>query len=215
MRFAVSRLGGNATTGQQPCPMLLLSHVLTELSDAQVPALLELCRAATTILWVEPGTFTASRRLIAMREQLRDSHQVVAPCVHRQACGMLAEANARHWCHFFAPSPPEVFTDGNWARFAKIAGVDLRSLPVSYLVLDRCAKPEKSAGAVRVIGPARFRKGYLLVTGCDATGARECRLTKRLLPEQFNQFRKDTAGTLQSWQRDGDEIIDSQLLSHS
>ena len=210
MRFAAQRLGGNVTTGQQPCPTLLLSHVLTELSNAQVPALLELCRAATTILWVEPGTFTASRRLIAMREQLRDSHQLVAPCVHQQACGMLTEANARHWCHFFAPSPPEVFTDGNWARFAKVAGVDLRSLPVSYLVLDRRPHAELPAGAVRVIGPARFRKGHLLVTGCDAAGVRECRLTKRVLPEQFTQFRKGEAGTLQLWHRAGDELVASQ-----
>ncbi len=210
MRFAASRLGENVTTGQKPCPTLLLSHVLTELSDTQVPALLELCRAATTILWVEPGTFTASRRLIAMREQLRDSHQLVAPCVHRQACGMLAQANDRHWCHFFAPSPPGVFKDGNWGRFAKIAGVDLRSLPVSYLVLDRRPQPELPAGAVRVIGPARFRKGHLLVLGCDATGVNECRLTKRTLPEQYKQFRKDEAGTLQIWQRDAAEIIESR-----
>jgi len=210
MRFAANRLGGNATTGQQPCPTLLLSHVLTELSDAQMPALLELCRAATAIIWIEPGTFTASRQLIAAREQLRDDFQIVAPCTHRQMCGMLTEANARHWCHFFAPSPPEVFKDSHWARFAKVAGIDLRSLPVSYLVLNRRPQPELPVGAVRVIGTARFRKGHALVTGCAATGVRECRLTKRLLPEQFNQFRKGQAGTLQIWQRDGDEIIASR-----
>ena len=210
MRFAASRLGGTAGTGQQPCPTLLLSHVLTELSDAQAAALLELCRAATVILWVEPGTFTASRRLVAMREQLRDEYQIIAPCPHRQMCGMLAAANARHWCHFFAPSPPDIFRDSHWARFAKIAGVDLRSLPVSYLVLDKRPQPELPAGTVRVIGPVRFRKGYALVTGCDAGGVRECRLTKRVLPEQFNQFRKDQAGTLQIWQRTGNEIVESQ-----
>ena len=184
--------------------------MLTELSDAQLPALLELCRTATTILWVEPGTFTASRRLIGVRELLRASHGLVAPCVHRQACGMFAEANARHWCHFLAPSPPEIFRDGHWARFAKLAGVDLRSLPVSYLVLDRRPQPELPTGAVRVIGPARLRKGYALVTGCDAASVRECRLTKRVLPAQFSQFRKGQANPLQIWQRAGNEITDSQ-----
>ena len=190
--------------------LLLLSHVLTELSDAQLPALLELCRSATAILWVEPGTFPASRRLIAMREQLCNDFQLVAPCVHRQACGMLAEANARHWCHFFAPTPPEVFRDGHWARFAKVAGIDLRSLPVSYLALDRRPLSEFPAGTVRVIGPVRLRKGYALVTGCDAASVRECRLTKRVLPEPFQQFRKGTASTLQIWQRTDDEIVGSQ-----
>jgi len=184
--------------------------VLTELSAHQEQQLINLARMATAVIWVEPGTFECSRRLIALREQLRDCHQIVAPCVHRQTCGMLAEANARHWCHFFAPSPPEVFTDSHWARFAKIAGIDLRSLPVSYLVLDKRPQPAFAAGTVRVIGPARFRKGHLLVTGCDAAGVQECRLTKRVLPEQFTQFHKDQAGTLQTWQRAGAEIINSQ-----
>ena len=198
------------TTPPPSSELLLISHVLTELSAHQEQELVALARSATAVIWVEPGTFDSSRRLIALREQLRDTHRLVAPCPHQQPCGMLAEVNARHWCHFFAPSPPEVFRDGQWARFAKIAGIDLRSLPVSYLVLDKRPQPELPVGAVRVIGPARLRKGYALVTGCDATGVQECRLTKRLLPEQFNQFRKGQAGTLQIWQRAGAEIVASR-----
>ena len=190
--------------------LLLISHVLTELTPAQEQQLVALARTATAVIWVEPGTFDCSRRLIAVREQLCNSHQVVAPCTHRQGCGMLTEANARHWCHFFAPSPPEIFRDGDWTRFAKIAGIDLRSLPVSYLMLDQRPVAELPAGTVRVIGTTRFRKGYAQVTGCDATGMQECRLTKRALPEQFIQFRKGTAGTLQIWQRTGNEILDIQ-----
>ena len=194
--------------------LLLVSHVLTELSSQQEQQLVAFARTATTVIWVEPGTFDCSRRLIAIREQLHDTHRLVAPCTHQQPCGMLAETNARHWCHFFAPSPPEVFTDSHWARFAKMASIDLRSLPLSYLALDSRPQPELPAGAVRVIGAARFRKGHLLVTGCDATGVRECRLTKRVLPEQFNQFRKGQAGTLQVWQRTGDEIAEIAPVQH-
>jgi len=218
MKFAaqrVRRLAPDMSVWLEMLPppradLLLVSHVLTELSSQQEQQLVALARAATAVIWVEPGTFDSSRRLIALREQLRDTHRLVAPCTHPQACGMLTETNARHWCHFFAPSPPEIFRDSHWARFAKLAGIDLRSLPVSYLVLDRRPQPELPAGAVRVIGPARLRKGYALVTGCDAAGVRECRLTKRVLPEQFAQFRKGQAGTLQIWQRDGDEIVGSQ-----
>jgi len=218
MKFAaqcVRRLAPDLPVWLETAPppradLLLISHVLTELSAPQEQQLVALARAATAVIWVEPGTFDCSRRLIAIREQLRDAQQIVAPCTHRQTCGILRESNAPHWCHFFAPSPPETFTDRHWARFAKETGIDLRSLPVSYLVLDRRPPPELPAGAVRVIGSARFRKGHALVLGCDATGVQECRLTKRVLPEQFKQLHKGQAATLQIWQRDGDEIIGSR-----
>ena len=218
MKFAAQRVRRLApdlpvwleTTPPTNADLLLISHVLTELPSPQEQPLIALAQAATAIIWVEPGTFDCSRRLSAIREQLCATHRLVAPCTHQQSCGMLVESNARHWCHFFAPSPPEIFRDGHWARFAKLAGIDLRSLPVSYLVLDRRPEPELPAGAVRVIGSARLRKGHALVTGCDATGVRECRLTKRILPDQFAQLRKGEFSSWQVWQRDGDEIIASQ-----
>ena len=218
MKFAaqcVRRLAPDLPVWLETAPpphadLLLISHVLTELSAPQEQQLVAFARAATAVIWVEPGTFDCSRRLIAIREKLRDAQQIIAPCTHRQTCGILAESNAQHWCHFFAPSPPETFTDRHWARFAKETGIDLRSLPVSYLVLDRRPPPELPAGAVRVIGSARFRKGHALVLGCDATGVQECRLTKRVLPEQFKQLHKGQAATLQIWQRDGDEIVGSR-----
>ena len=218
MKFAAQRVRRLAPglpvwleTAPPPRPdLLLISHVLTELSLEQEQPLVALARAAKVVIWVEPGTFDCSRRLIAIREQLRAEQHIIAPCTHRQTCGILAESNVQHWCHFFAPSPPEIFQDRHWARFAKETGIDLRSLPVSYLVLDRRPPPESPAGAVRVIGSARLRKGHALVLGCDATGVRECRLTKRALPEQFTQFRKGTAVPLQIWQREGDEIIAAQ-----
>jgi hypothetical protein len=167
---------------------LLLSHVLTELSDHQVADLLNLAVRATSVIWVEPGTSEVSRRLIAVRERLHPVFQVVSPCTHQAVCGMLTPENARHWCHHFAPSPPEVFTDGTWARFAKLAGVDLRSLPVSFLVLDKRSQPTRSD--TRVIGRPRVYKAYALVLGCNASGVGEHRYTKRDQPEAFRLLKK-------------------------
>ena len=102
---------------------------------------------------------------------------------------MLTPENARHWCHHFAPTPPDVFTDGNWARFAKLSGVDLRSLPLSFVVLDK--RPQQSPpGAVRVIGRPRVYKAHALVLGCDSSGIREYRVTKREQPEAFRRLKK-------------------------
>ncbi len=172
---------------------LLISHVLTEFADAQLDELLVLATHATSVIWVEPGTYDASRKLIAVRERLRSMFQVVSPCTHQAACGMLTPENERHWCHHFAPSPPEVFMDGHWARFAKIAGVDLRSLPLSFLVLDK--RPAPQPGKVRVIGRPRVYKAHALLLGCDSSGVRDYRQTKREQSDEFRRLKKGRFST--------------------
>jgi len=168
--------------------VLLISHALTEQPE---PFALP-CDAKAVII-IEPGTFEVSRRLIALRERLRGEFNVVAPCTHQHACGMLAAGNERHWCHHFASPPPEVFMDGDWARFAKLAGIDLRSLPVSYLALDR--RPAQSGG-MRLIGRPRVYKAHALALGCDGSGVRERRVEKRVEPELYRKLKKRTADSL-------------------
>jgi ribosomal protein RSM22 (predicted rRNA methylase) len=164
------------------------------------------------VIWLEPGTFEASRALIAIRERLREQFNVVAPCTHQERCGILAPPNKRHWCHHFAAPPAAVFTDGNWARFAKMTGIDLRDLPLSFLVLDKRPTPTLPAGATRVIGHPRIYKAHALLLGCDASGVRERTLTRRALPEQFRQWKKGEGDVLQVWRCDDDEIAESRPL---
>ena len=78
--------------------------------------------------------------------------------------------------------------DGHWARFAKIAGVDLRSLPLSFLVLDK--RLQSPTDAVRVIGRPRVYKAHALLLGCDASGVRDYRQMKREAPEEFRRLKK-------------------------
>ena len=220
MQFAASRLRDSfpeinlwlEPVRQTSVTTMLLSHVLTELTAEQLNELLELVRQATSVIWVEPGTRDVSRALIAIREKLRGQFHVVAPCTHQANCGMLAPENDRHWCHHFAKSPPEVFTDGRWARFAKLTGVDLRSLPLSFLVLDKRSSPDLPTGATRVIGRPRVYKAHTLVLGCDATGVRERRLTKRGCAEEFRRQKKGDTDPLQIWVCDGEEIVRAESL---
>ena len=186
---------------------LLLSHVLTELTPEQIEEVVKLVEAANVTIWVEPGTYEASLTLIAIRERLRNRFHVVAPCTHAAQCGILAPGNDRHWCHHFAVTPPGVFTDPHWSRFAHLTGIDLRSLPLSFLVLDRRPAPIPPIGAVRVIGNPRIYKPYSLLLGCDEHGVRDRRLSKRQLPEEFRQVKKGGYGPLQVWNCDGDEIV--------
>lgn len=219
MQFAAKRAGEkfpqlNITSGLRDAPsVLLLSHVLTELNDEQITALTEFAASAACVLWVEPGTHECSRRLIAVRERLRGAFHVVAPCTHQAACGMLADGNAAHWCHHFAAPPPAVFTDPDWGRFAHETGIDLRSLPVSFLVLDRRPVPVLPAGTARVIGRARVYKAHALVLGCEADGVRDVRLSKRALPEAFRQVKKDAFDPLQIWRTEDDEVTATTALA--
>lgn len=169
----------------------LLSHVLTELTPAQMDDVLKKLEPAEAVLWVEPGTYDASLALIAIRERLRAKFHLVAPCLHGGACGLLAPGNEPHWCHHFAAPPPWVFTDSDWGRFASLLGIDLGSLPVSYLVLDRRPPPVRPPGEVRLLGRPRLLKAAVRELVCDAVGVREVEVPKRGCPEFFRAVKKE------------------------
>jgi hypothetical protein len=203
--------------------VLLISHVLTELTPSELEALLSLATKADAVIWVDVGTYECSRKLIEAREILRAQFQVVAPCVHNAPCGMLDESNEKHWCHHFAASPPEVFTSGAWAKFGSVMNIDLRQLPLSYLALDKftrdkftfdnrpCAALPKET--VRIIGQARVYKGYADLLCCNSDGVSEKRLTKRALPEAFRRIKKDSFETLQAITLDGENFDGENIIA--
>jgi len=204
-KYPELKLRAGSETGAPPAT-LLISHVLTELTPEQIQALAEEAAQAECVLWVEPGTYEASLTLIAVRERLRGRVNIVAPCTHQERCGILSPENERHWCHHFASPPPEVFTDGNWARLAGGLGIDLRDLPLSFLVMDKRPVPALPPGAGRVIGHPRIYKGHALLLGCDASGVGERKLSKRRFPEEFRAWRKSEAEVLREW-----ECVDGEL----
>ncbi len=148
---------------------LLVSHVLGELSAKATKELVKLAHHAEFILWAEPGTPELSRQLIEIREELKSQFSVIAPCPHQLKCGMTTKENERHWCHFFAKPPQEVFHSAFWAEFNKKLKIDLRSLPVSFFAMQK-PKEETKDGLPRVIGRARDFKGLVKALVCDPTG---------------------------------------------
>ena len=192
--------------------VLVLSHVLNELNREALEKLLELASSAQVILWVEPGTYPVSRRLIAIRERLRLLFRTVSPCTHQETCGLLTADNERHWCHHFARVPSFVHTDPGWGKFAKTLEVDLASVPFSYLILDRrpaAAAPDPAEA--RVIGVPRYYKGYAKVLSCQADGVAERILQKRDAPDLLKAMKK-APGSLYRWDRDGEKIHDGELI---
>lgn len=155
--------------------VVLLSHVTTELTEDEVLALAHELSTAHSIIWVEPGAKEAGRKLVLAREELKKHFSVWAPCTHQSACGL--RDSEEHWCHHFAEPPREIFQSAEWREFAKVFKIDLRSLPVSYLVLSRAPAPQQDLA--RRIGLSRNYKGYCKYLHCDERGVTEKRLQKR------------------------------------
>lgn len=162
--------------GDAPPGLLIVSHVLGELSDEQRAAVVELARSAAAVVWLEPGDRATSRALGRVRDELRERFEVVAPCTHENACPLLALGRDADWCHFFARPPQEAFTDSGWAWVGRELGIDLRSLPYSALALrkERVSRATPPSGElVRVLARPRTEKGRSRVEVCGVSGVRE------------------------------------------
>ncbi len=151
--------------------ILLISHVLNEISEKDKRDLMKLISKAELTFWVEPGTPKVSAQLIQIREELRNELTVIAPCPHQKSCGLLSTARKSDWCHFFAPAPPSVFQSSFWKRFSENLGIDLRALPTSFLVLSK--GKEEAPHSSRVLGRPRHYKGYSLALLCNSKGVKE------------------------------------------
>jgi hypothetical protein len=199
----------------QPAPgmLLVLSHVLNELEPAARDDLLALARRADAVLWVEPGTRADSRALCEVRDELRDAFTLIAPCPHQSPCGILAEGNERQWCHHHGEPPRGVKGDPDWIRFAKRAGIDLRSLPYSFLAMERtalrAAPPTVPPGIARFLAGARFYKGFAKLVVCREEGVREIELQKRDGRELFKALRDGEAPPL--WRLD---VVGNRIKSY-
>jgi SAM-dependent methyltransferase len=186
--------------------LLVISHVLTELSPAGIEELLQLAGQATAVLWVEPGTYEASRQLISIRERLRGEFQLVAPCPHQGRCGVLAPGCESHWCHQFAPPPEFVFTDAFWTNFARTMEIDLRSLPLSYLVLDRRPVTPLPANAARILGRPEVFKPHVELLGCLRDGLIAGTVSRREDADGYRRLKKGKCPSLQVWERTGNQL---------
>jgi len=190
--------------------LLVVSHVLNETDSLAANRLVAAARRADEIIWVEAGTHADSRRLIAVREQLRDEFAVIAPCTHGARCGMLAGENAAHWCHHFARVPSEASRDARWAQFGRELGIDMRSLPYSFLVLARrgaaAGFESTPRGLSRIVGRPRDEKGHFDLLSCSESGVEELVAQKRDVPGLARQLRKGRADAVQRWTREGKRI---------
>jgi hypothetical protein len=208
---------------------LLLSHVLNELPASARSELLALIDRAEAVIWIEPGTHAVSRDLASIRDRLRADFDIIAPCTHALNCPLFAPENERHWCHYFAPAPSGIYADSNWVKFGQRAGVDLRSLPYSVLVLERknlrasqpsslaCAPGISPAAPLppdssRVLGRLRVHKAHTDLLACDATGLNDLKLFKRTDPALHKQMDRNPPIPLYRFEREAEKITRAETL---
>jgi hypothetical protein len=192
--------------GSEPIGVLVISHVLNELPAEALEQVRTLARRARAVLWTEPGTRQTSRALGALRDEWSSEFALVAPCTHNHPCPVRAPGNERHWCHFFAAPAPAIFADSNWVKFGQRAGIDLRSLPYSFVAMDRGWK--RSGGALsRIIGRPESFKPYVRLLNCDARGLADLTVMKRDNPSLYKELDRTKRPLVYEWVRDGEKIV--------
>ncbi|MBG86218.1 MAG: hypothetical protein CMO80_04880 [Verrucomicrobiales bacterium] len=198
-RVTFRELRANALPPRKPVGLLLISHVLNELDEERRATLVRLVRRAKSVIWVEPGSKIEARALSGVRDELLNEFNAVAPCTHSGPCGMLTRGNERHWCHFFARPPEGVRADAEWQEFSRRLGIDLRSAPFSYLVMENKRlkrEPVSQRNETRVIGRPRVYKATLKVMGCNADELEDREAQKRDVPDFYKSCKKESQGTL-------------------
>ncbi len=199
MDFAAQALRGDGVavrprgdgTPVEPGTLLVVSHVAGELDAAALERLAGWAGGAEELIWLEPGSREISRKLGSIRAILqRAGHRFVAPCTHQLACPMFAPENERHWCHFFARPPTEIFQSAFWREVSRRMEIDLRSLPYSFLAATRSGVPPRPEGTERLIGHPHELKAHCRLLGCGAAGLNERPLQKRDDPELYRRFTK-------------------------
>lgn len=197
--------------GGEPIGVLILSHVLNELSPAALDEIRGLAARSQAVVWVEPGTRETGRALGALRDELSARFRIVAPCTHEKPCPALGPGNERHWCHHFSAPPPLIFADSNWVKFGQRAGIDLRSLPYSFVALDR-TWPGGPAGFSRVVGRPEHFKPYARLLSCSEAGLEVLSVPKRNNPDLYKELDRTKRPLVYSWTRDGDKITSAARI---
>jgi hypothetical protein len=190
--------------------VVLLSHLITELTEPGFEALLLRLENAAAILWVEPGTKPASHRLVMVRERFRDRFRIAAPCTHDQVCGMTLPQNAPHWCHHFAPAPREVHQDPFWGIFRKELNLELGPLAYGFLVLDHQSEP--MPGWSHLIGrPLRAPK-FLRVLSCQSEDIADLVASRRAEDDVYRPLKNSASPAVYRFERKKNRITGGEWI---
>jgi ribosomal protein RSM22 (predicted rRNA methylase) len=181
-RADITRLGADIA----PRDLVVASYALTELADADLPAIAADLWARTqgTLVLVEPGTPRDHERLQSVRERLIGlGARVLAPCPHQAPCPLAAP----DWCHFSVRLPRT-----RDHKLLKGAEAPFEDEKFAYLAVGRAGAPAGS----RILAPPRHGKVGMTVKLCELGGVSENFLPKREKARYDKMRRKDWGDAL-------------------
>ncbi|NBU64275.1 MAG: hypothetical protein EBS29_07235 [Chloroflexia bacterium] len=153
----------------QPHDIVVIAHVLNELSPTQQQAVIAKAWRATTQLLViiEPGAADFAPVIQSARTQLINAGgTIAAPCTHQGVCQL-----HNTWCHF-----GQKIARPDFQRLARDAEVAWEEAKYSFVAISRTPVPQYG---VRIMHDPHRAKGYIDVVGCDYTGVHTHRIPKR------------------------------------
>lgn len=170
----------------EPYDLILLINFLNEFSSERRASLLDILlrrylAPGGRILIAEPALQRITRELMELRDELLQTERghVYAPCLHQEACPMLAH-NQRDWCHIYL----------DWERPRWIEKLDrmlhLRKeyLKSSFLILGNEPAPTYTAETWRVVSGHINSKGKSEMLLCGPGGLPQLKRVTRLDRDQ-------------------------------
>lgn len=173
-------------TRQEDLPaadLVVLSYMLSELSEVQMQALVETAwiRCKGAIVIVEPGTPKGYQHILTARQLLlKTGARILAPCPHERPCPL----KAPDWCHFV-----QRVERSRDHRILKSATLPYEDEKFSYLIGIREPLFTPADGG-RVLARPQRGKSEIRTKVCTPTGEASLVTITRREKERFAQVKK-------------------------
>ena len=148
------------TTDYPSSDLVILSYVLTEMSESQQLKILKKAWNACEkfLVIISPGSSLYFKDFLVWRENLLEwGARILAPCPSQKPCPM---ENTKDWCHFKSR-----IQRTSAMRHLKSGTASYEDEPYSYLVLSKSEEyfPEKN----RIVMQPQQEGGHILFTLCE------------------------------------------------
>lgn len=128
----------------------------------EMTSLPKMATQAEALLFIEPSTMEAGRRLQQLRAELiSQDFYAWAPCLHQQSCPLLVHSK-KDWCHTrLHIQMPEWFLE-----IEKHLPMKNQSVTYSYLLLRKTPPRSHDPNQFRIIGDTLYEKGKVRQAIC-------------------------------------------------
>lgn len=180
--------------------LVTLAYVLDEIDEGTIAAVTRRLWEVTadTIVIIEPGTPAGWRRILTVRQALKDAGaHLLAPCTHAADCPITAP----DWCHF-----SRRVARSRVHRLAKGAEVPWEDEKYIFIAASR---HQADLPAARVLSPPRLASGVARLKLCREDGSAEEVTISRRHGDAFREARRLDWGDMFSGLAGGNDSMET------